>query len=193
MFAILSCGGGQPFRQLEEVRVIAVRDGDTIELDDGRIVRYVGINTPERGQPGADSATALNRRLVLNKMVRLDYGHDRTDRYGRTLAHVYVDGMSVNRAIVEAGWAWCYFFFGNLTHGGELVRALQDAMVHHRGIWKEPHAETEETYIGSFLAHRFHRPDCRSVKDIKRPNEILFIAKDSAFFYGYSPCGSCRP
>lgn len=189
---ILSCAG-DGLGDLDQARVVAVRDGDTIELDDGRIVRYIGINTPERGRPGADSATDLNRRLVEGRTVRLAYGYDLLDRYGRTLAIVYADGRMVNREIVRAGWAWCYFFNGNLRDGAVLVRALQEAMQERRGIWAQPHEESAARYIASFSGFRFHRPDCESVFAIKRHNEVVFTAKDSAFFAGYSPCAACRP
>ena len=51
--------GGGPVQpsNLEFVSVSKVVDGDTIELTDGRRVRYIGINTPERGQPFYDEAT----------------------------------------------------------------------------------------------------------------------------------------
>jgi micrococcal nuclease len=174
-------------------RVIAVRDGDTIELDDGRVVRYIGINTPERGEPGADSATALNVRLVMGQQVRLEFGHELTDRYGRTLAFVYVGERMVNRELVRAGWAPCYFFEQNLQHAPELVRDLQEAMRAKRGLWHDPTRETADHYVASFTSFRFHRPDCLSVTHIDRDDEVIFRVRDSALFAGYSPCGHCQP
>ncbi|MEW5700910.1 MAG: thermonuclease family protein [Candidatus Zixiibacteriota bacterium] len=177
----------------EWARVIAVRDGDTIELDDGRIVRYIGLDTPERGRPGSDSATALNDRLVMGKRVRLEFGGEQTDRYGRTLAFVYCNERMVNREIVRVGWAWCYFYPDNLQHAPELVRDLREAMSARRGLWRETSVETADEYIASFAGFRFHRPDCSSVQGIKRPDEVRFTARDSAFFDGYSPCERCEP
>jgi endonuclease YncB( thermonuclease family) len=188
-----SCRAASELQNFDTAHVVAVRDGDTIELSDGRVVRYVGINTPEIGQPGADSATVLNKRLVLERTVRLEYGRDRIDRYGRTLAIVYVGETMVSRALLDAGWGWCYFYNGNLRHGAELVRALRRAMEAKRGIWSVPTDETEESYLGSFRGFRFHRPDCESVRSIELQNEVSFPAKDSAFYDGYSPCAVCRP
>ncbi len=61
----------------EEAVVVRVIDGDTIELEDGRRVRYIGIDTPETVHPEKDvecygpEATARNRELVEGKNVEL--------------------------------------------------------------------------------------------------------------------------
>ena len=44
----------------DESTVIGVIDGDTVELEDGRTVRLIGIDTPERGDLYYDSASALH-------------------------------------------------------------------------------------------------------------------------------------
>ena len=54
--ALSGCSWGDK----DKARVLRVIDGDTIELADGRRVRYIGIDSPERDQPGYDSATACN-------------------------------------------------------------------------------------------------------------------------------------
>jgi micrococcal nuclease len=189
----ISCGKKDPLRDLESARVVRIRDGDTIELADGRAVRYIGIDTPEEGQPGADSATVLNTTLVLGKTVRLEYGGERLDRYGRTLAFVWVDGRMVNREILKAGWASCYFFEKNLKHARELVQALDGAMDNHRGLWKLPHTETADHYVASDAGFRFHRPDCPSVGDIGKDAIIIYTVRDSAVYHGFSPCHNCLP
>ena len=89
-------------------QVTRVIDGDTIDvqLADGIYrVRYIGMNTPERGEPCHHEATAANRRLVDGKDVYLARDISETDRYGRRLRYVYAAGVFVNRALVEAGYA----------------------------------------------------------------------------------------
>jgi len=188
-----SCGKKDPLRDLESARVVRIRDGDTIELADGRAVRYIGIDTPETGQPYADSATLFNTALVLGKTVRLEYGRERLDRYGRTLAFVYVDGRMVNLEILKAGWAWCFFFGENLKHTRELVQALDGAMDSHRGLWKIPQPETTDHYVASFTSFRFHRPDCPNASDIKKDGIVVYAVRDSAIYHGNAPCKNCRP
>jgi endonuclease YncB( thermonuclease family) len=64
-------GGPPQPGDLETATVAKVVDGDTIELSDGRKVRYIGINTPERDQPYYQEAAEANRRLVDGKDVQL--------------------------------------------------------------------------------------------------------------------------
>ena len=69
-------------------------DGDTIELIDGRIIRYLGVDTPEKNECFYHDATLKNKLLVMlgnynrpNK-VRLYKGKVDTDYYGRHLRYV---------------------------------------------------------------------------------------------------------
>lgn len=77
-----------------EASVIRVIDGDTIEVAiEGKLykVRYIGIDTPEVGQPYADEATEKNRELVERKVVWLEKDVSETDKYNRLLCYVYVE------------------------------------------------------------------------------------------------------
>lgn len=83
-------------------------DGDTIDvLIDGEEfrLRYIGMDTPERGELGFAEATAANVALVSGKTVTLEKDISETDRFGRLLRYVYVDGEMVNMRLVEDGYA----------------------------------------------------------------------------------------
>ena len=91
-----------------EATVTRVIDGDTIEVNlEGLIyrVRYIGIDTPEIGEPCADEATEANRQLVEGKTVWLEKDISETDKYGRLLRYVYVDDIFVNEELVRLGLA----------------------------------------------------------------------------------------
>lgn len=92
-----------------EGEVVDVIDGDTIDvlLEDGREarVRYIGIDTPERGDTFYSEASNVNEELVLGKRVTLVRDVSETDRYGRLLAYVFVDELFVNYEIVRRGYA----------------------------------------------------------------------------------------
>jgi len=99
-----------------QFRVTRVTDGDTIKVSsDGTIttVRLVGIDAPETskrknepGQPFSRKSTKHLASLELNKSVTVkSYG---TDRYGRTLGVVFVDGKNVNLEMVKVGLAEVY-------------------------------------------------------------------------------------
>ena len=93
-----------------------VTDGDTITVvTDGQkvTIRLVGIDAPEKsrgkhqiGQPFSQTSTKHLASLVLNKPVDMvSYG---TDRYGRTLGVVYVEGKNVNLEMIRTGFAEVY-------------------------------------------------------------------------------------
>jgi micrococcal nuclease len=122
-----------------EGRVYKIVDGDTVVLKGGETVRYLNIDTPEVGRPYADEASALNRKLVRFKNVRLEIDVEERDIYGRLLAYVYVETdegwIMVNLELVHAGLARLLFIPPNGKYRGAFEAALLDAMVHRRGMW----------------------------------------------------------
>jgi micrococcal nuclease len=92
----------------EEALVTEVIDGDTIGVFINNTtyrVRYIGINTPESGEPCGSEATAFNNSLVGGKTVIMVKDVSETDRYGRLLRYVYVDDLFVNAELVAKGYA----------------------------------------------------------------------------------------
>jgi len=120
-----------------------VFDGDTVLLADGRRVRYIGIDCPEldsandRNRRLASAARDLNVRLVGGKTVRLEYDVETKDRYGRTLAYVYVGDTFVNGALVRAGLARSKVYGDNTRYAGELDRLEEAARAEGRGLWAD--------------------------------------------------------
>ncbi len=107
-------GAGSPVSQQEVQwrRVVRVVDGDTLLLDRNERVRLIGVDTPETVDPRrpvqrfGKEASAFTKRMVEGKKVRLEYDQDRRDRFGRTLAYVYLeDGTFLNAEIVKQGLA----------------------------------------------------------------------------------------
>jgi micrococcal nuclease len=97
-----------PPPQITGATVVRVIDGDTIEVNiKGELhkVRYIGMDTPEVGQPGGAEATSANAELVAGKIVQLEKDVSETDRYGRLLRYVWVDGTMVNAALIISGHA----------------------------------------------------------------------------------------
>ncbi|HXV42793.1 MAG TPA: lamin tail domain-containing protein [Anaerolineae bacterium] len=120
---------------LETVTVAQVVDGDTIELTNGRKVRYIGINTPERDQPYYAEAAAANRQLVAGKDVQLELDVETFDQYGRTLAYVWADGVMVNLEIVRQGYANTFTVPPNVRYEAQFRQAEQEAREAERGLW----------------------------------------------------------
>ena len=88
--------------------VARVIDGDTIELETGERIRYLLVNAPEttggKNECYGQNASQFNTDLVLGKTVELQYDSVCTDRFGRLLAYVSVDGTEVNTTMVERGY-----------------------------------------------------------------------------------------
>jgi endonuclease YncB( thermonuclease family) len=122
-----------------DARVVAVLDGDTIEVLVGRErrrIRLAGIDTPERGQPWAErSKQALSRR-VFGREVRINAVD--TDRYGRTVGEVYADDVCVGCELVREGHAWVYRRFSD---DAVLLALEEEARAARRGLWALPEAQ----------------------------------------------------
>ena len=119
----------------EQGLVTSVIDGDTIEIDNGMHVRYLGIDTPEVGEPYSDFATSINRQLVEGKKVELQRGNRNKDEYGRLLRYVYIDGTFVNAELVAQGYAKAYIFDAEERYSQLLVQLEQYAKLKNKGMW----------------------------------------------------------
>jgi endonuclease YncB( thermonuclease family) len=92
----------------ESARVVGVIDGDTIDVSINGTeyrVRYVGVNTPERGESCYQEAVDANRNLVNGQTVTLVRDTSDTDRYDRLLRYIYVGNTLVNEELVRNGYA----------------------------------------------------------------------------------------
>lgn len=127
--------------------VTSVVDGDTVVLDTGKQVRFVGIQAPKLplGRKGfekwplADEAKAHLEKIALGKSVTLYYGGAREDRHGRILAHLVTgDGLWLQGDMLKQGLARVYTFPDNRAIVPDLLAAERDARSHNRGIWGHP-------------------------------------------------------
>lgn len=133
---------------LEQVGVVRVVDGDTIRLEDGRTVRYIGIDTPETVAPNTPvecfgkEASEFNRQLVEQKTVWLEKDVSETDRYGRLLRYVYLEpsaslSAQVNYRLVEQGYAYSSSYPPDIKWQDALQKAAQTAQAQQAGLWSQ--------------------------------------------------------
>ncbi len=124
--------------------VMRAVDGDTIEVRlDGRAedVRYIGVDTPETVKPDTPvqcfgpQASRFNHGLVEHRRVRLVFGVERRDVYGRLLAYVYLDGRFVNAELIRRGLARTLTIPPNDRFAGQLKRLEIAAARAGRGLW----------------------------------------------------------
>ncbi|MDO8658957.1 MAG: thermonuclease family protein [Candidatus Levybacteria bacterium] len=131
-----------------EIFVSKVLDGDTIETNTGEKIRYLGINTPEKGQPFANESTKLNQDLTLGKTIDLEFDVQTKDRYGRTLAYVYTNGIFVNLEIIKKGLAVSETIQPNIKYQDEIVNAQKEAREGCLGIWKGLCGNSQSDVLG---------------------------------------------
>jgi micrococcal nuclease len=174
-----------------------VFDGDTIELENGMHVRYIGINAPEiahqekPAEPFGLEALAFNEKIVLSKPVRIQEDKELTDQYNRRLAYVFLrDGMFVNQEMVRNGLAHVLYTPPNTTYDAALLKSQQDAMKSGNGMWGS-WREKAADYIGNKKSRRFHLKGCALGQRTSRQNRIHFGRKWDAFWEGYAPCKKC--
>ena len=135
-----ACASSQsPVRQESGCVVRQVVDGDTFRCRDGRKVRLIGIDSPERKQGpfGSRAQQALLRMLPTGSQVQLEHDVTLTDRYGRLLAYVWAGPTLVNEAMVRDGWAVLYTVPPNVKYAERFSRAQNEARAQGTGLWAE--------------------------------------------------------
>lgn len=116
------------------VNVSRVIDGDTIDLTDGKRVRLLGINTPEKNENFYQEAKDYLNQTVGNGEIWLEaFGKD---KYGRTLGYIYVDDTLINLEIIKNGLASTYLLSPNQKYYLEFKNAEKEAKASSLGIWK---------------------------------------------------------
>jgi micrococcal nuclease len=124
--------------------VVRAVDGDTIEVRlDGRRedVRYIGIDTPETVKPDTPvqcfgpRAHRFNARLVTHRRVRLVFGEERRDVYGRLLAYAYLGRRFVNAELARRGFARTLTIPPNDRFARRFKRLQTAAARAGKGLW----------------------------------------------------------
>lgn len=119
-------------------------DGDTIVVRlDGETdyVRYIGVDTPETVKPDTpvqcfgERASRFNRRLVEHRRVRLVFGLEREDVYGRLLAYVHLGERFVNAELLRRGLARTLTIPPNDRFAARFERLERGAARAGRGLW----------------------------------------------------------
>jgi len=120
-------------------RVKRVIDGDTIELENGKIIRYIGIDAPEVSYNDCFGQKALNmnKELITGKMIELIQDVSVKDKEGRYLAYVYVDGTFVNEYLVKNGYAFALSYAPDVKYSNLFSEHQRTAKYNRWGLWGE--------------------------------------------------------
>jgi endonuclease YncB( thermonuclease family) len=121
-------------------KVVAIADGDTLTLlDEARKqhrIRLDGIDAPERAQPFGQRARQSLAALAHGREAVADC--PKTDRYGRAVCRVFVDGVDVGLEQVRRGLAWHYLKYAHEQGPqarADYARAEGQARSGRAGIW----------------------------------------------------------
>jgi endonuclease YncB( thermonuclease family) len=177
-----------------------VYDGDTILINSGEKVRYLGIDAPELEYNGqnnnrlAEISRDFNLQFVKGKRVRIDFDKEKKDQYGRLLAYVFLEnGEMINSILIRHGLAHIMITSPNKKYFGLLLGYQQQAMNKKIGIWQNISQGPEKHYLGSKKSYRFHKSNCPYAKKIPPRNLIGFRNRYESFWAGFSPCKKCMP
>lgn len=195
LLLILSLGAQQNWRTC--VRVL---DGDTIVLDGNEKVRLIGVDTPKTKDPRkpvqyfGKEAYEFTKGLVEGKKVRLEYDQTRIDKYGSTLAYVYLeDGAFLNAELIKQGYGFAYTKYP-FKYLEEFRQYERQARENERGLWiarerEEPNLVDEWTIVYfTPTGSKYHRKDCKYLGSYYTGFILRWaLEKD------YTPCSFCNP
>ena len=123
------------------IRVVRVIDGDTIEIEDGQKVRYIGINSPELHDPRrpvgcfAKQSYEENKKLVEGKTITMERDISETDKYKRLLRYVWIGDVLVNDYLVRQGFALTSTFPPDVKYETQFLEAETEARENNPGLW----------------------------------------------------------
>lgn len=142
-----------PAAQAELLRgqVIAVSDGDTVTLLDRDQIRHkirlAGIDAPESRQPYGQWARRSLSEMVEGQWVQVHY--DKSDRYGRLVGKIELDGRDINLEQLRRGLAWHYKQYQNeqsVSDRETYAQAEVQAQRAQRGLWRDSQAQAPWDY-----------------------------------------------
>lgn len=132
----------------DHVRIKDVIDGDTVILESGEHIRLIGIDTPEidhegsASEPGAEAARNYLVQLLHhtdNNRYPISFGQEKYDRYGRTLAYLFLpDDSSIQALILLQGYATPLTMPPNLRYLDCYQKSADEAFKKQRGVWSLP-------------------------------------------------------
>jgi len=131
------------------IKIVKVIDGDTVKLETGQTVRYIGIDTPELHHPKkklecfGKEARDKNKELVEGKLVRLEKDVSETDKYWRLLRYIFLpteasaSGIFINEYLVKEGYAYAVTFPPDVKYSDHFRNLENQARENLRGLWNK--------------------------------------------------------
>ena len=131
----------QGINQKTAAKVTRVIDGDTFEIEGGKKVRMIGMDTPETVDPNrkvgcfGPEASVKTKELLTGATVEMEQDISDTDRYGRLLRYVYKNGVFINDLLVREGYAIIATYPPDVKYVDIFHQAETEARKNNRGLW----------------------------------------------------------
>jgi micrococcal nuclease len=169
--------------------VARIIDAETVVLDDGSEVRLIGALAPRATDSGAtagawpaeNDAIRVLSDLVLGHTVKLAYGGRHTDRYGRHLAHLFLNDNGketwVQGEMLSAGAARAYGLPGSFACATEMLANESLARTTRRGLWDVAIYQPKPSHLTALLLSRRSRFEIVEgvVSSISRTKSGLYL------------------
>jgi len=186
-------------KNLQNLKVTRVIDGDTFDAENGERYRLYEIDAPEypKGCLGEDAKTRLEN-LILNKIISIKSFH--RDNFGRILILVYSNNLFINEILVEEGYA-VFSKDKTLTETSLTIEKAQEkARLTQRGVWsdlcltKKDNCLIKGNYRSANNARIYHMPDCYNYDKITiKPgtSDRWFCSEQEAKMAGFRKSLDC--
>ncbi len=190
------------FGSEKQASVVAeVLTGDTVRLEGGRVLRYVGFYAPPLQsriplvRTYGENALSFNKQLVLGKKIQIEWGPQILNDQNDLLGYVFLeDGTFVNLEILKAGHGRWVNTAPNLKYSSAFRKAELSARRDKKGLWKEEPQNPflHQEYIGHKSTKTYYFPTSPELDRIPQSQWITFRSAVEAKAAGYKPCFTCR-
>lgn len=180
----------------EQNRVIRVVDGDSFDLKDGRRIRLLGIDAPEKNRCMFEVGREKLEEMILDKRVRLE--NTVVDDYGRILANVFAGNMFVNKVMLEEGLV--RFLYVKSPYYDELKASFTKAKAEKIGVFSL--ACTSQTNPNCMIKGNiregekiYHLPNCKNYHQVEVQQAFgdeWFCNQQEALEAGFRKVEGCR-
>jgi len=136
-------------KELEKITATFVNcvDGDTAVFKingQEKKFRFLAVDTPETVHPtkeveeyGKDASEYTCNKIKNAKVIEIEYEDSKTDKYGRDLGWIWVDGNLLQKELIEIGYAEVAYIYGNYKYTNLLCDSQARAIENKKGIWND--------------------------------------------------------
>lgn len=159
-------------------------DGDTVKFEmNGEIikVRFLAVDTPESVHPtkevqayGVEASNFTKEKLKNAKTIELEFDNnsDKTDKYGRYLAWIWVDGELLQDLLVKEGLAKVAYLYADYKYTSLLQESEKVAKEAKIGIWQDEVLDEYSSEEENFIENETVEIDAEENKEQKDQNYI---------------------